>query len=197
MNYSNTDVERTVKTLSKIIPKTFFFSVKCSRLYCRANNKNMAIKLVRFYECYDHLRVDVAKELFKLRAYYKVVRLFSDKDVLSLEEQYGVQIVELVGDCYFSMRKFDVALNYYEHVIKVVKGAKTSRIKSAECYYHCGNLSRCLFRLEQYMTRYGKTERSDMLYERITQDKKTRKHEGKKIMQKKYGVNIHYKLEMI
>lgn len=197
MNHSNKSIQILIKMLSRISPKTFRIAVECSKVYRRANNKNAAIRVLRYYENHNSIKIHVAKELFKNGAFYKVLGLFSEKSASKIRDEYGMSIVEMIGDCYFSNRRFDIALEYYEFIINNVKGAKTSRIKLAECHYHNGYYNKSIMRLEQYVTRFGETKRSKMLYERLVINNKVKGYRYKEMLQNKYGIDIHYKLEMI
>uniref|UniRef100_UPI002147CED8 hypothetical protein n=1 Tax=Endozoicomonas sp. SESOKO2 TaxID=2828743 RepID=UPI002147CED8 len=181
----------------KISPKTFPLAVKFSKVYRRTNNNFSAERIIRFYEVHETLKVDIARELFRMRSFYKVVRLFSKERYDEIQHKYGMPIVELIGDSYHALRNFDRALGYYEYIINTHKAAKSSIIKSAECYYHCGNFEKSLFRLKQYTIRNGFNPRSNMLYSNLVDNRAKKQYEKKLFLEKKYGLKINYKLEII
>ncbi|WP_422475531.1 tetratricopeptide repeat protein [Endozoicomonas sp. ALB032] len=194
---SSVNTERLIKLACRVSPRTFPLAVKFSKVYRSANNNFSAERIIRFYEIHESLKVDIARELFKMRSFYKVVRLFSKERHDEIEHKYGKNTVELIGDSYHALRNFERALEYYEYIINTHKAAKSSRIKSAECHYHCGNFKKSLFRLKQYIIRNGVNPRSRMLYSNLVGNQAKKQYEKKLFMENKYGLKINYKLEII
>lgn len=186
-----------IRFLSKLSYKTFPVAVFLSRIYIKTNNRFSAEEIIRLYSAYEEIKLSTAKELFKLGSYYKVVRIFSSIDNIDIDKKYGVAAVELLGDAYFSLRRFKEALVCYEYIISRVAGAKLSRIKSAECYFHMSDYSRSQFRLDQYKNRFGVNSRTEMLEKRLNMNKVFKKdHKFNDYLNLKYGVKMNYKVKI-
>ncbi|WP_204375629.1 hypothetical protein, partial [Aeromonas veronii] len=185
-----------VRFLSKISPSTFSIAVYLSRIYMKTNNKFAAEELIRLYAAFEKIKIDVAKELFKIGSYYKVVGLFNELNLLELEKRYGLFVIEMFGDAYFALRKFREAVTCYEYVISKVAGAKQSRIKAAECHYQLGSIHKSKFRLEQYKKRFGVNSRVEALEIMLGMHGSLKKnYQLNNHLSLKYGIEIHYKVK--
>ncbi|MFQ1817489.1 hypothetical protein ACK37D_04725 [Aeromonas veronii] len=162
----------------------------------KTNNKFAAEELVRLYSTFDKIKLDVAKELFKIGSYYKVVGLFNKLSLFELEKQYGLVAIEVFGDAYFALRKFREAVTCYEYVISKVAGAKQSRIKAAECHYQLGSIYKSKFMLDQYKVRFGVNPRVETLEIMLGISGALKKnYQLNNHLSLKYGIDIHHKVK--